>query len=242
LVYALFLSKNIKLDFKKMIHPGKMMIADFFRYASPVVVNESLWGLGFSMFSVVFAHMATHAAAAYTVVNQVERVLSIFNFGIAVAASVIIGKVAGTGQFKKVYQYGRALIIMTAAQGVVVGILMFFAAPVVLSLMQTSSESKELAYVMFIVVAAIMGLRSFNCTNIVGVLRGGGDVRFAMMCDVGALWLAGLPVAFILGLVLRLPPQFVMIAFVVDEVIKGVTGMTRFMSRKWINNLTREYV
>ena len=41
----------------------------------------------------------------------------------------------------------------------------------------------------------MMPLRSFECTNIVGVLRGGGDVRMATLIDLTPLWAVALPLA-----------------------------------------------
>ncbi|MFR5782628.1 MAG: hypothetical protein ACLUEK_12760 [Oscillospiraceae bacterium] len=50
-----------------------------------------------------------------------------------------------------------------------------------------------MAKMMLAFIAAIMPLRSLNLCNIVGVFRGGGDVRYALVCDVGPLYCICLP-------------------------------------------------
>ncbi len=39
--------------------------------------------------------------------------------------------------------------------------------------------------------------------TIVGVLRAGGDTRFSMLLDAGTVWLVGVPLALVCGLVLE---------------------------------------
>ena len=83
-----------------------------------------------------------------------------------------------------------------------------------------------------------MPVRHFNTINIVGVLRAGGDTVFSMLLDSGAVWLIGVPSVAIATLVLKLPITGVFVATFVEEAFKGMIGLHRFFSNKWINNLT----
>jgi Na+-driven multidrug efflux pump len=73
---------------------------------------------------------------------------------------------------------------------------------------------------------------------VVGVLRSGGDTRFALLLDAGATWLAGIPLVLIGAFVLHLPLQWVYMLMVTDELIKLFIGLYRLFSKRWINNLT----
>ena len=44
-VFAAF-SRRVPLRPKELLRPGRAMTASFIKYASPVILNESLWGLG----------------------------------------------------------------------------------------------------------------------------------------------------------------------------------------------------
>ena len=83
-----------------------------------------------------------------------------------------------------------------------------------------------------------MTLKDFNSVNIVGVLRGGGDVRAATLIDIGPLWTCAIPYAAICGLVLRLPVLWVYLAFPLEQVIKCSMGISRLRSGKWIRDVT----
>jgi len=70
-----------------------------------------------------------------------------------------------------------------------------------------------------------------------GVLRGGGDTRFLMVADVLFQWCASIPLGFLVGLVLHLPPFWVLVALRIDYVIKSVWLIFRLKSGKWIHQV-----
>ena len=78
-----------------------------------------------------------------------------------------------------------------------------------------------------------------DITNIVGILRGGGDTRTAFLFDCGGLWLIGVPLGILTGLVLRLPAPIVFLCMKMDSPVKLVLGSVRMFSGKWIRNVTR---
>ncbi len=61
----------------------------------PVLLNECIWSLGISMYSVIYGHMGTNIAAAANITGTVERMAWILIFGMGGAASIMIGKKIG---------------------------------------------------------------------------------------------------------------------------------------------------
>ena len=94
---------------------------------------------------------------------------------------------------------------------------------------------------MSLIMSCFIILRSFNGTVIVGVLRGGGDVKVCMLLDVLPLYLYRVPVAAITALILKLDIFWVFPLLTGEDLIKFVIGLWRYRSRKWINNITREF-
>ena len=109
-------------------------------------------------------------------------------------------------------------------------------------LMDISAEAGEIAKMMLAFIAVIMPIRSLNLCNIVGVFRGGGDVRYGLFCDVGPLYCICLPAAALCGLVFGLGITAVYICICFDDVAKVFLCITRLRSAKWINSVTRESV
>ena len=82
-----------------------------------------------------------------------------------------------------------------------------------------------------------MWLVQFNCINITGILRCGGDALFAMGAEMCTIWLYGVPMAFLAALVWKLPVYIVILLVRLEDVIKGVILIKRFVSKKWVNNV-----
>ncbi len=78
-----------------------------------------------------------------------------------------------------------------------------------------------------------------NSTIIVGILRGGGDTKYALYIDVAALWLIAVPLSYFGGLVLGLPVYLVYLLASSEEFIKLLFGLKRVLSNKWINNVVK---
>ena len=54
--YALT-NRRFRMKPALMVRPGKVLIQKFVRYSGPVVLNETLWGIGASLYKVVMGHM-----------------------------------------------------------------------------------------------------------------------------------------------------------------------------------------
>ena len=81
---------------------------------------------------------------------------------------------------------GINLLLLLFTRFVLAGSLLY-------PLLHLSGEAREIADFMLLVLAAVAPLRSVNTINIVGVLRGGGDVKTAMLFDVLPMFLLALP-------------------------------------------------
>ena len=99
-------------------------------------------------------------------------------------------------------------------------------------------EVYEVARKMLVIMGMIFAIKTFNATVVVGVLRGGGDTSYSMYLEMGAVWLVGVPLAFIGALFLKLPVYWVMALISLEEVVKAVIALPRVLSKKWIKDLT----
>jgi Na+-driven multidrug efflux pump len=76
-----------------------------------------------------------------------------------------------------------------------------------------------------------------NCLIIVAILRSGGDTKAALFLDVSSVWLIGIPMAVLGGLVLHLPIYIVYAMITIEEVYKLVFGYMRYRKKKWLKNI-----
>ena len=248
-LYAV-LNKRFRLKPTLMLHPTGEMWRRFIKYATPVVLNETIWGLGTALYPTIMGHMdgSTEILAAYAVAGNIDRFCSVALFAVSAAAAVIVGREVGAGRTKEqVYDVGKALLTVATALGAAVGVLLLLvtygvAKPFVYPIypaFRNCPGAAEITTMILTIVAIFAPIRSFCATNIVGVLRGGGDVNFTTAIDVLPLWLVALPLACVSGLVANLGIFWVYMSIETENIIKLGLGIWRIRSRKWIRDVTR---
>ncbi len=216
---------------------NKAYVKKFLGTTIPVVLNESLWAFGVTLYVVVYARMGTHVVASVNIAATIERLAMVFVFGMANATAIMIGNQIGANRLDTAWTYARRFARLGPIGGILVGLILITLSPVFLSFYQVTPAVRAASRAILIVYGVTMPIRVFNLVNIVGILRSGGDTRFALMLDVVGVWAIAVPLAFIGGLVLRLPVEQVVILITVEEFFKASVGYLRFRSRKWLNRL-----
>lgn len=233
-------NKKFRIDFKLFFNPGKTITKDFFHYGTPVVFNEGLWGLGVAMFPAIYGNISTAMIAATTVSSNIERILQCIIIGLANTSAIIIGKHLGAGGSKTAYELGKALNTLSVFVGIVIAIGMICFIPFIPKVFNLSEDTIKISYLAVLVFALANPMKCYNFTNIVGVLRAGGDVNAGLVIDSMCLWFVAIPLAAIAGLILHMPPLVVFICVASEDIIKCFIGEIRFRQKKWIKNITRE--
>lgn len=210
-----------------------------FRPILPVVLTELLWSFGITTYNAVYGRIGTEALAAINILSNVDNVAFTLFAGIANATAVLVGNKIGAGEQREAYRYGARSIGLNASLGVVVGALVLALRVPILSLYRVSPAASEAAYRLLTILGLLLWLRMTNMVVIVGVLRGGGDVRFLLALDGCTIWVVGVPLAVLGGLVLHLPVHWVYLLVMAEELTKWGVGLWRFFSRRWIHDLTQ---
>jgi len=94
-----FRCRTMPLMKHAILRPGMDMLRKFLRYSAPVLINETLWGTGFSMITVIMGHMANSSdlIAAYTLAGNIDKLMTSGVFGIA--AAVVVFYLSLTGEY-----------------------------------------------------------------------------------------------------------------------------------------------
>ena len=184
----------------------------------------------------IYARMSTEAVATVNVVSSIERIVFVGFIGLANASGVIIGNTIGEGNEEKAKDYGKSFEIMALGLGIIVAIIMAIITIPILNVYELKVETYNMAKITLFILCFILPIKSMNATTVVGILRGGGDTKYALYIDVAALWLIAVPLAYLGGLVFGLPVYLLASS---EEIIKLLFGLKRVLSNKWINNVVK---
>ena len=126
--------------------------------------------------------------------------------------------------------------------GLVLGSILFTLAPVIVPLFgELSLEVKDTVIIILRVYSIYAPIKFLNAIMIVGILRSGGDTKFALVIEIVSLWLIGVPLAFILSYFTVLPLYIIIALVNIEEITKFLLAYRRSRSGRWINNLTYDH-
>jgi len=226
--------------FRELFGYSHAFIRQFVVTASPVIANEFIWGLGTTIYSLAYGRMGDNAVAAITIATTIQDIVVVLFQGLSAATAVILGNEMGAGQLKRAERYARNFFILQflvtlAAMAICYGIRWN-----IIGMYRITAEVARDVSLCLIVFILYMPSKMFNYINIVGVLRSGGDTKVCLLIDTSGVWIIGIPMAFLGGLVLKLPIYVVYAMVMSEEVYKTVIGYLRYRQKRWLRNLAVE--
>lgn len=215
--------------------PGRKLFSEFCRLGMPAIISDSLLALAASMISIILGHMGKEVVSAYAIVSVMDRLATVAIQGATSAAGVIIGQSVGEGKFERAQKEGWTFLMLAAIIGFVGGILVYILGEWSIGLYEIAPSTVEITTRMMEVSAVIVFFQAVQSSLSKGILRGGGDTRFLMVADIIFQWVASIPLGALTGLVLKLPPEWVLLSLRIDFIIKAIWLVFRLKSGKWIH-------
>jgi putative MATE family efflux protein len=235
-----FRLEEIRLNFLYMFKKNKLLMQDFMKLSIPALGNDIVWGLAFSMYSVIMGHLGSDVVAANSLVTVVRNFGTTFCFGIASGGTILLGNILGSNQMEEAKECASQIVKLTIFAGAVGGIIVLIVSPFVLQFASlTETAHRYLKYMLMINSYYVMGA-AVNTTLIAGVFRAGGDSRFGLICDFIDMWIYAVPLGFLAAFVLKLPVMAVYFLLCTDEFVKWPWVIKHYKSMKWMKNITRE--
>ena len=220
------------------------MTKDFVRRFSvvclPVVLNEVAWAIGTNIYAMVFARQGNEAYAGYTIFSSIEQIAFVFFVGVCHACSIMTGKTIGEGNSSGAYKLAKKFVIMTPIVGIVTGTVLIFIRNPLLSLLEIETQGAfDIASKLVMIYSLWLPIRNIPYTLIVGTFRAGGDTKAGIFYDCISLYMLGVPVVAILGLIVKVDFEYLLVAmYLCEDIPKIIMSLYRFKSKKWIRNLT----
>ncbi len=234
-------SKNVKMRFSYIFVHNKILFKDFINLSMPAVLNDLVWGVAFSTYSVILGHLGSDMVAANSIVVVIRNFATTFCFALGSASTIWIGKEIGRGNMKGAEKDASRLLWLTVAAGIIGGIFVLLISPFVMGHAALTTQAMHyLKYMLYINSYYVLGT-AVNTTLIAGVFRAGGDSKFGLKCDLIDMWCYAVPLGFIAAFVLKLPHLVVYFLLCTDEFVKWPWVIRRYRSKKWLNNITKDY-
>lgn len=225
--------------FQEMFHLEKSFVLPILKKIYPLIINETLFGFGSTLFVKAFGQLGKDSMDAYYVSNQIANVFLFVVYGYGNAITVLLGSTLGKGKIKDAIQEGNYYAGLSFIIAVILVISMIiFTVPMVSIFQLENDVAYQLAIGIMIVQAIKISMRLYNFM-IFSVLRAGGDSKIISLLDSGIMWTIGIPLAFLCVNVFHM--QNIALVFLIvqlEQFLRMIIGMKRFFSGIWAKDLT----
>lgn len=229
---------SVKLRISCFLHDDKRLRYDFWKYTTPVLGNEIVWGVGFTMYSVILGHLGTDAVAANSISGIVKNLAACFCIGLGNGAGIIVGNELGAGNLDRAKEYGDKLCKLSVISGAASGVVLLMFSPLIFAVTDLSDTADTYLKYMIVMCACYMIGKSVNSTTIGGIFCAGGDSKFGFLCDTMTMWGITVPLGMLAAFVWKLPVPAVYLIVNLDEMIKLPAVYRHYKKYKWVKDLT----
>lgn len=238
LVVGVYVKKYpLVFKLKELFSLSKILLKGFIHQSALLVVKDVVFGLGITVYIVIYARIGTDALAAYSIVNTIQNFAFVFLAGIGHASLIMIGKKLGVKEFSIAYDYAKNFQKLSLLIGILLGFMLFLSRYVILQFFNLSEMAIFFANNLLVIQALVFVFLGYNMIMVTGVLRSGGDTTFCLKMDTVAIWLLGIPLALYTGFVLKLPITWIVAINSIKDVYKTFHLIWRIRSKKWLKSV-----
>lgn len=228
---------------KELFGFNKRSIAEYYAKATPVIINETLWGFGTLLFSVIFANLGYQYYAAVTIFRTFENIAFVFFIGLCNASSIMVGKNVGAGHIKRAVEDSRRFVLFVSLCSVLTGVLIIIFRFQLASVFNLSGsitpETLKLTASLLLVYGIELPVRNLPYILIVGTFRPGGDTKIGMKLDLLSLWLCSVPLTTLAAFVFKLPFIAVFaIMYAAEDYLKAILCVKYYFTYNWLRPVT----
>lgn len=185
-----------------------------------------------------FLHLSADAIAANSVSTTMFQYLKVITIGEASASAVLIGTTIGENRgTTKVKEYSKTLQVIYLIIGSVLGISLFFLRIPLLSLYDLTQNAYQMADQILIILSIVMAGMSYQMPTGIGIIKGGGDVKYMMYLNLISTWAIVMPLSFLGAFVWKLPVPMVVLLLNSDQLFKCIPTYLYVKKDQWIKVL-----
>ena len=229
---------ELRFTFKDIKLINKDLLKAYISKTTPTFLNDTLWAFGTVLYAVAYSKAGTSAIAASQIASSTGNFFIVTAVCVAIGSSIMIGNELGADNIKKAIHYSKKFAILVTLVGAIFGLLLIISIPGLIKLFSVSDQLMPDIKKIFVIMGILMALKTFNTFIIIGVLRSGGDTKYALFLEMGCMWIVSLSLTFFAAY--KGLPIYILVGLTyTEEVVKFIFGVPRAISKKWAQNLVK---
>lgn len=199
--------------------------------SAPIAAERVMMSGAQIVSTIIVAPLGTVSIAANAFGITAESLCYMPGYGISDAATTLIGQSLGAGRRDLAQSFGKITIALGMAVMTIMGIVMWFIAPMMMSMFTPDETVRTLG-------TGALRIEAFAepmfAASIVayGVMVGAGYTLVPALVNLGSIWIVRLSLAAILAPIMGL--NGVWLAMCIELCIRGIAFLTIFFRNKWM--------
>lgn len=194
----------------------------------PVAVERLIMRLGQVLYFGLIIRIGADVYAAHMIAGNIEIFVYMPGYGLAVAATTLVGQHLGADRQQDAYRYG----LLTTGVAVVImaigGTLLYVLAPLTAAWFTDQTDVIEMVTTALRIVAFAMPFLAIGLV-ITGALQGAGDTKSPMYSTAIGMWLIRVVGVYVLGIYLQMGIAGIWLAYAIDLLIRAVYLSIRYV-------------
>ncbi len=215
----------------------KFNLGQYVAMLLPILVCEVVWSLGENVYAAIYGHMGTDSSAAMTLINPIQGLVIGALCGLSQAASVIIGKKLGKGEYDDAYVSSKKLMLYGAIGAVILSVIVALTASFYVEIYQVEEYVKQLTVQILFAYALVAPFKVLNMILGGGIIRSGGRTKYVMFIDMIGTWGFGVPLGLLSAFAFNLSIPFVYFILSLEECVRFAISLGVFRKKKWMRKL-----
>ena len=214
--------------------PKEDTIRTAVKIGAPMGLQHLLMGGAYIVSTTIVAPLGTIAMAAHSLAITVESLCYMPGYGIAEAATTLVGQGIGAGQRMLTRSFARMSVALGIGVMTLMGVLMWIFAPELMALMSPVDEVISIGKQVLRIEAWAepMFAAAIVCN---GVFIGAGDTIIPAIMSLGSMWVVRLTMAAYLAPKYGLKGVWTAMAF--ELILRGSIFLIRLFKGKWAEKL-----
>ncbi|MEG6521926.1 MATE family efflux transporter [Desulfotomaculum sp. 1211_IL3151] len=222
-----FYIKRSKVSFSLLRTSSKEDTLSILKLSTPTAIERLIMRFGQVLYLGLILRIGTDVYASHLIAGNIETFSYMPGYGLAIAATTLVGQSMGRRQYKDAYQYGMITTVVAIIFMSFIGLLLFFLSPWFATWFTTDKNAIDMVVTALRIDAFAQPGLAVGLV-LAGALQGAGDTKGPMYSTAIGMWLIRVMGVFILGIHFEMGIAGVWLSIAMDLYVRAIFQFFRY--------------
>lgn len=197
------------------------------KLSTPTAIERLIMRLGQVLYFGLIVKIGADTYAAHTIAGNIETFSYMPGYGLAIAATTLVGQSVGAKRSKEAYQYGMMTTWIAVVFMSFIGVLLFFLSPWFATWFTNDKNAINMVVTALRIDAFAQPALAFGLV-LAGALQGAGDTKSPMYSTAIGMWVIRVLGLYILGIHFGMGIAGVWLSIAIDLYVRAIFLLFRF--------------